>query len=118
VADEAIPEPLTSTPGDANRGRALVLDRSNGKCVTCHQLPLPADFFCDIGPSLAELAERYTIEKLRLRIFDSKRINPESNVPSNHRVFGLTAVRRDWVGRPELTSREVADVLAYLKTLR
>jgi sulfur-oxidizing protein SoxX len=118
VADEAIPEPLTSTPGDANRGRALVLDRSNGKCVTCQQLPLPADFLCDIGPPLAELAERYTIEQLRLRIFDSKRINPESNMPSYHRVDGLTAVRRDWVGRPMLTAQEVEDLLAYLMTLR
>lgn len=118
VVDDAIPEPLTSTPGDAARGRALALDRSKGNCVTCHQLPLRADFQGDLGPPLAGVAERYSIGELRLRIVDSKRINPESNMPSYHRVDGLTAVRRDWVGRPMLTAQEVEDLLAYLMTLR
>ncbi|MBR0682657.1 sulfur oxidation c-type cytochrome SoxX [Roseomonas eburnea] len=118
VVDDAIPQPLTLTPGDATRGRALALDRSKGNCVTCHELPLRADFQGDLGPPLAGVADRYSIGELRLRVVDSKRINPESNMPSYHRIDGLTAVRSDWAGRPILTAQEVEDVLAYLMTLR
>lgn len=118
VVDDAIPQPLTSTPGDAARGRALVLDRSKGNCVTCHELPLDADFQGNLGPPLAGVADRYSIAELRLRVVDSKRINPESDMPPYYRVEGLTAVRRDWAGRPMLSAQEVEDVLAYLMTLR
>jgi sulfur-oxidizing protein SoxX len=118
VVDDAIPEPLTSTPGDPARGRALALDRSKGNCITCHNMPVNADFQGDLGPPLDGVASRWTAGELRLRIVDSKRINPESNMPSFYRVEGLTAVRRDWVGRPMLTAQEVEDILAYLLTLR
>ncbi len=118
VTDDAIPQPLTTTSGDATRGRALVLDRAKGNCVTCHELPLSADFQGNLGPPLAGVADRYTIGELRLRVVDGKRINPESNMPSYYRVEGLTAVRSDWAGRPMLTAQEVEDVLAYLMTLR
>jgi len=118
VADDAIPQPLTSSAGDAARGRALALDRSKGNCVTCHELPVSADFQGNLGPPLTGVADRYTIGELRLRVVDSKRINPESNMPSYYRVEGLTAARRDWAGRPILTAQEVEDVLAYLLTLR
>ena len=96
----------------------LALDRSKGNCVTCHELPVSADFQGNLGPPLTGLAERYAIGELRLRVVDSKRINPESNMPSYYRVDGLTGVRRDWAGRPMLTAQEVEDVLAYLMTLR
>lgn len=118
VVDDAIPQALTPTPGDPARGRALVLDRGKGNCVTCHELPLDADFQGNLGPPLAGVADRYTIGELRLRVVDSKRINPESNMPPYYRVEGLTAVRRDWAGRPMLSAQEVEDVLAYLMTLR
>lgn len=118
VVDFAIPRPLTSTPGDADRGRRLALDRSKGNCVTCHELPLNADFMGNLGPPLAGVAERYQPGELRLRIVDSKRINPESNMPSYYRLAGLHGVRRDWAGKPMLTAQEVEDVLAFLQTLR
>ncbi|MCS6931478.1 MAG: sulfur oxidation c-type cytochrome SoxX [Acetobacteraceae bacterium] len=118
VVDDAIPESLTGTPGDPDRGRALALDRSKGNCVTCHNMPVNADFQGDLGPPLDGVASRWTEGELRLRIVDSKRINPDSNMPSFYRVEGLTAVRRDWAGRPMLTAQEVEDILAYLLTLR
>mgnify|MGYP001627523134 CR=1 FL=1 len=118
VVDDAIPEPLTNTPGDPARGRALALDRSKGNCVTCHNMPVNADFQGNLGPPLEGAASRWTEGELRLRIVDSKRINPDSNMPSYYRIEGLTAVRRDWAGRPMLTAQEVEDILAYLLTLR
>ncbi|WP_206035667.1 sulfur oxidation c-type cytochrome SoxX [Roseomonas sp. HF4] len=118
VVDDAIPLPLTTTGGDAARGRALALDRSKGNCVTCHELPVSADFQGNLGPPLTGVADRYSIGELRLRVVDSKRNNAESNMPPYYRVEGLTGVRRDWAGRPILTAQEVEDVLAYLMTLR
>ena len=43
---EEILVPLTEQPGDAERGRRIVLDRERGDCVVCHALasartPLP-----------------------------------------------------------------------------
>ena len=118
VVENAIPQPLTSRPGDAARGRALALNRAKGNCVTCHELPVTADFQGNLGPPLTGVAERYPAGELRLRIVDGKRINPDSNMPSYYRLHDLNAVRREWVGRPMLTAQEVEDVLAYLLTLR
>jgi sulfur-oxidizing protein SoxX len=118
VVDQAIPRPLTDTPGNVERGRRLALDRSKGNCVTCHELPLDADFQGNLGPPLTGVADRYEPGELRLRIVDTKRINPDSNMPSYYRVEGLNRVRRDWAGRPMLEAQEVEDILAYLLTLR
>lgn len=118
VVDDAIPDALTARPGDATRGRAVALDRSRGNCVTCHQMPVDAAFQGDFGPPLAGVAERYQPGELRLRLVDSKRINPDSNMPSYHRVEGLVGVGRAYRDRPILTAQEVEDVLAYLLTLR
>ncbi|UPY35588.1 sulfur oxidation c-type cytochrome SoxX [Sediminicoccus sp. KRV36] len=118
VVDDAIPQPLTASPGDAARGRAIALDRAKGNCITCHELPVRADFQGNLGPPLAGVAARYSLGELRLRVVDGKRLNPESNMPSYYRTHGLVAVRRESVGRPILTAQEVEDVLAYLQTLR
>lgn len=118
VVEDGIPEPLTSQPGDVERGRAVALDRSRGNCITCHEMPVRADFQGNLGPPLEGLATRYTLPELRLRVVDSKRINPESNMPSFYRIEGLYNVRQDWVGRTMLTAQEVEDLLAYLMTLR
>ncbi|MCZ8149450.1 MAG: sulfur oxidation c-type cytochrome SoxX [Roseomonas sp.] len=118
VVEDAIPDPLTAQPGDAARGRAVALDRSLGNCVTCHEMPVNAAFQGDLGPPLAGVAQRYQPGELRLRLVDSKRINPDSNMPSYHRVEGLVGVGARFRGRPILTAQEVEDVLAYLLTLR
>ena len=125
VVDDAITAPLKDRPGDATRGRAVALNlstgalnRSTGNCVTGDELPLQADFQGTLGPPLAGVGERCQPGDLRLRIVDGKRINPDSNMPSYHRMSNLNAVRADWVGRPILTPQEVEDVLAHLMTLR
>jgi sulfur-oxidizing protein SoxX len=118
VVEDAIPEPLTAEPGNATRGRVIALDRARGNCVTCHAMPVDAAFQGDLGPPLAGVAERYQAGELRLRLVDSKRINPDSNMPSYHRIEGLVGVGARFRGRPILTAQEVEDVLAYLLTLR
>jgi sulfur-oxidizing protein SoxX len=64
------------------------------------------------------VASRLEPGELRLRLVDSKRINPESNMPSYWRLEGLNGVGRRFAGRPILTAQEVEDVLAYLLTLK
>ncbi len=118
VVDDAIPDALTNQPGNVDRGRALVQDRSRGNCVTCHELPVPADFQGNYGPPLEGVGDRYTAGQLRLRIVDGKRLNPESNMPSYYRVDNFTGVGRRYVGHPILTAQEVEDVIAYLLTLK
>ncbi|GAA0578867.1 hypothetical protein GCM10009416_16670 [Craurococcus roseus] len=118
LAEDAIPRPLTARPGDPQRGRAIALDRSKGNCVTCHELPLRADFQGNLGPPLAGVGDRYSAGQLRLRLVDGKRINPESNMPSYYKVEGLRDVRREFAGKPILEAQEVEDVLAFLMTLK
>ena len=53
VTGDGIAESLTGTPGDAARGRALVLERTS-TCILCHSGPFPeATFQGDLAPSYA-----------------------------------------------------------------
>lgn len=117
VENYAIPTPLTTTPGDPERGRALVLDRSSGNCVTCHAFPLDAEFFGTTGPSLVGVARRLDPAQLRLRVVDPKVVNPMTMMPAYHRTAGLRRVAPRYAGEPILDAQQVEDVVAYLSTL-
>ena len=118
IVELAIAQALTEQPGDPVRGLRITLDRAKGNCVPCHEIPLAVDFPGNLGPPLSGVGERYSAGELRLRLVDSKLINPESNMPPYYRVAGLTAVRSAFAGRPILTAQEIEDVIAYLQTLR
>jgi len=114
-----IPAPLTSEAGDPVRGRAVAIDRKKGNCLACHDMPVPEQpFHGEIGPNLADVATRLSEGELRLRVVNSKKINPESSMPAFYRTDGLNAVSKDFVGEPILTAQEVEDVVAYLMTLK
>lgn len=118
IVGDGIPESLTGQPGDAARGRALVLARSS-TCILCHSGPFPeARFQGDLAPSLAGAGNRATTAQLRLRLVDASRINPETIMPSYYRVDGLTRVGSAWRGKPILSAEQIEDIVAYLATLR
>ncbi|MCL8485037.1 MULTISPECIES: sulfur oxidation c-type cytochrome SoxX [Bradyrhizobium] len=118
IVGDGIPESLTGQPGDAARGRALVLTRSS-TCILCHSGPFPeARFQGDLAPSLAGAGNRATTAQLRLRLVDASRINPETIMPSYYRVDGLTRVGSAWRGKPILSAEQIEDIVAYLATLR
>lgn len=118
VEGGAIPEPLTDRPGVAERGRMVVLDPERGNCMICHPMPIAeVEFQGDVGPDLAAVGSRYTEDELRLRVVDSKRLNPESVMPAYYRIEGLNRVLEQYRGEPILTAQEVEDVVAYLQTL-
>ncbi len=119
VVDDAIPVPLATAPGDAARGRAIVLDRTRGLCLLCHSGPFPEERFQgNLAPSLAGAGSRWSIGQLRLRLVEGKRLNPDSIMPSYYRIEGLHRVAPTQRDRPLLTAEEIEDLLAFLTTPR
>jgi sulfur-oxidizing protein SoxX len=119
IVGDAIPQSLTGQPGDAARGRALVVNRQHGLCLLCHTGPFPEERFQGtLAPDLSGAGSRWSEGQLRLRIVDSSRLNPDTVMPSYYRTEGLTRVARAWEGRPVLTAQEIEDVISFLKTLR
>ena len=118
-ATDAIEQPLTAVPGDATRGRAIVGNRQVGLCLLCHTGAFPEERFQgNLAPDLAGVGARLTAGQLRLRIVDSRRVNPESFMPAYHRADGRARVGAAWQGKPVLDAQQVEDVVAYLGTLR
>ncbi len=119
VEGDTIPESLTGAPGDPARGRSIVADRQRGLCLLCHAGPFPEEpFQGNLAPDLAGTGSRWSEGQLRLRVVYARRLNPETIMPSYHRVEGLARVAPAWRGRPVLTAAEVEDVVAFLATLR
>ena len=119
VVGDGIPVPLTASAGDAQRGRAIVVDRQLGLCLLCHSGPFPeARTQGDLAGSLQGAGSRWSEAQLRLRIVDARRVHPDSLMPALHRVDGLQRVGAAWQGRPVLDAQQVEDVVAFLRTLR
>jgi sulfur-oxidizing protein SoxX len=118
VVGDAIPDSLTGLPGDATRGRALVLDRTS-TCILCHSGPFPeAKFQGDLAPNLGGAGSRWSEGQLRLRLVDASRLNPATIMPAYYRVEGLVRVGPAWRGKPILSAGQIEDIVAYLATLR
>jgi sulfur-oxidizing protein SoxX len=118
VEGDAIRGPLTAEPGDAARGREVVLGRDSN-CLLCHVVPeTGARAMGNLAPPLGGAGVRFGEGQLRLRIVDSMRLNPQTIMPSYYRVDGLNQVAAVLRGKPILTAQQVEDVVAYLLTLR
>jgi len=118
IVGDGIPVSLTGSPGDAARGRALVLARST-TCILCHSGPFPETRFQgDLAPDLTGAGNRWTASQLRLRLVDASRLNAETIMPSYYRNDGLVRVGRNFAGKPILSAAEIEDIVAFLATLR
>ncbi len=118
VVGDAIPEPLTGRRGDPARGRSIVVDRQRGLCLLCHSGPFPEQRFQgDLAPDLRGAGARWSEGQLRLKIVDSRRLNPATIMPSYYATEGFTRVGRAWQGKTVLTAEQVEDVVAFLVTL-
>ena len=119
AADDAIATPLTDQPGDAARGRAIVVNRQLGLCLLCHTGPFAEERFQgNMAPDLSGAGARWSEGQLRLRLVDGQRVNPQTLMPSYRRTEGLVRVGAAWRDKAVLSAQQVEDVVAFLKTLK
>ncbi|MEP7101820.1 MAG: sulfur oxidation c-type cytochrome SoxX [Burkholderiales bacterium] len=119
AADDGIEQPLTDQPGDAARGRAIVANRQVGLCLLCHSGPIPEERFQgNLAPDLSGAGARLSEAQLRLRLVDSRRVNPQTIMPAYFRSEGFARVGAPWQSKTVLAAQQVEDVVAYLRTLR
>jgi sulfur-oxidizing protein SoxX len=116
VAVTEMPTPLTAVAGDPVQGLRIAQGRE-GQCALCHGLPGSNVRQGNLGPGLDGVAKRLTPAMLRLRLVDSRQINPDSLMPAYHSTAGLQQVGKAWTGQPVLPAQDIEDVLAYLLTL-
>ena len=112
VVGDGIPQSLTGKPGDAARGKALLIKRGPANCLTCHSIKdkemQPGG---TKGPALDGVGAALTPAQLRLSVVDLSRVSKGTAMPSFHKTsFGTPS--------PALTAEQIEDVVAYLSTLR
>jgi len=117
VLGDAIPAPLAAEPGDAARGRSVVVNRDQGGCTLCHEVPGETRFG-NVAPPLAGVGAKLSTGQLRLRVADSTRVKPDTPMPAYYRSEGLRRVARAYRGKTILSAQQVEDVVAYLATLK
>ena len=117
IAGDAIPKPLTAEPGDAARGRSVMVNREQGGCTLCHEVPGETRFG-NVAPPLEGVGAKLSVGQLRLRVADSTRVNTDTPMPAYYRTEGLRQVAVAYRGKPVLTAQQVEDVVAYLATLK
>ena len=119
VSGGAIATSLTGAPGDAARGRAVVVNRTLGLCLLCHSGPFPEERFQgNLAPDLSGAGARWSMGELRLRMVDSHKLNADTIMPAYYAVDGLNRVSPAFRGKPLLTAEQIEDVVAFLATLR
>ncbi len=116
---DSIVNPLTSSPGDISRGRAIVANRQVGLCLLCHSGPFPEERFQgNLAPDLTASVGRSTPAQLRARLVDPSRFNPSSIMPAYYRSTDLNRVAPKFANQTILTGQEIEDVVAFLVSLR
>ena len=119
ITGDAIPDSLTGEKGNAERGRAIVVNRQVGLCLLCHSGPFPQERFQGtLAPDLKGAGARSSEGQLRLRVVDASRLKADTIMPSYYRIDGLTRVAPAFQGRPVLSAEQIEDVVAYLVTMR
>ena len=118
IVDDTIPVSLTGVPGDPVKGKKLTTNRKKGNCLACHQMPIPEQqFHGEVGPDLSGVGSRMTEAELRLRLVNSKALNPDTIMPAFHKV-ALNRVLKKFKGKTILGAQEVEDIIAYLITIK
>ncbi len=119
MAADAIATPLTSTPGDATRGRQIVISREGGHCILCHHVPADeVKVFGNVAPALDGVGKRLSAAQIRQRVVDITAVNPDAVMPVFHRTTGLNRVAAEYRDKPVLSAQQVEDVAAYLASLK
>jgi len=118
IVQGRIDSPLAASPGDPQRGRAIVASRQTGLCLLCHSGPFPEERFQgNLAPELSASVARYSAPQLRARIIDASYFNPNTIMPAYYRTNHLNRVAPKFAGQTILNGQEIEDVVAFLLTL-
>lgn len=85
-------------------GKEIAFDRSKGNCLACHAMPNVPDAEApgNMGPPLVDMKARFPDKaKLRARIWDEMKFNPNTSMPP----FGLHKI---------LTEKEIDKVTDFI----
>jgi sulfur-oxidizing protein SoxX len=113
VVGDGIPQALTKVPGNAARGRALIVKREAANCLKCHTIK-DKDMAGggDKGPPLDGVGATLTVPQLRLSVADmTTALKKDTPMPSFHKAGADDAA-------PKLAAQEIEDVVAYLRSLK
>ena len=104
--------------GNIERGKKTFISRKVN-CLSCHKAPIIEEKFQgNFGPPLGGIGSRYNKEELRLRVIDSKSINPNSIMPSYFKKIKYERTPREFLNRTILSAQEVEDLVEYLYSLK
>jgi len=118
VVGDSIYESLSSTPGDASKGRAIVASRQTGLCLLCHSGPFPEERFQgNLAPELTVSSSQLSAPQLRARIVDASRFNSNTIMPAYYKTENLNRVAPKFTGQTILNGQEIEDVIAFLVSL-
>ena len=104
--------------GNIERGKKIFISRKVN-CLSCHEAPIIEEKFQgNFGPPLGGIGSRYNKDELRLRVIDSKSINPNSIMPSYFKKIKFERTPREFLNRTILSAQEVEDLVEYLYSLK
>ena len=104
--------------GNIERGKKIFISRKVN-CLSCHEAPIIEEKFQgNFGPPLVGIGSRYNKEELRLRVIDSKSINPNSIMPSYFKKIKFERTPREFLNKTILSAQEVEDLVEYLYSLK
>ena len=104
--------------GNIERGKKIFISRKVN-CLSCHEAPIIEEKFQgNFGPPLSGIGSRYNKEELRLRVIDSKSINPDTIMPSYFKIIKFERTPREFLNRTILSAQEVEDLVEYLYSLK
>tara|TARA_B100000575_G_C22609584_1_gene379962 strand:+ start:63 stop:506 length:444 start_codon:yes stop_codon:yes gene_type:complete len=104
--------------GNVNRGRQIFSSRKVN-CLSCHEAPIKEEkFHGNFGPSLSGIGAIYNKDEIRLRVINSKIINPNSIMPSYFIKINFPRTPKKYSNKTILSPQEVEDLVEYLYSLR
>lgn len=113
VDGAGVADPLTDTPPDPERGRAVFTSKERGDCVACHRL---GDQGATTGPALDGVGVRLTVGALRLWVINPAALKDVENKPAFYSVFDPPPGAAK--AQTRLTAQEVEDLVAFLAAQR
>lgn len=104
--------------GDPTKGKKIFISR-RVNCLSCHAAPIPEERFQgNVGPSLYGIGKRYNKDEIRIRVIDSKLLNPMTIMPSYYKKLRYPRIDKSFFNKKILSAEEVEHLVEYLYSLK